>query len=83
MKPLYYYFQNQKKFFFFSSIKSILLSLDKRNINIAAFNSYTNFGRNDSVETIFKEIYKLLPGELLILKENKITKKKILKNEIN
>ena len=83
VKPLYYYFQNKKKFFFSSSIKSILLSLEKRNINLTAFSSYTNFGRNDSVETIFKNIYKLLPGELLILEQNKITKKKLLKIEIN
>ena len=83
VKPLYYYFQNKKKFFFSSSIKSILLSLEKRNINLTAFSSYTNFGRNDSVETIFKDIFKLLPGELLILEQNKITKKKLLKIEIN
>ena len=54
VKPLYYYFQNQKKFFFSSSIKSILLSLDKKNINLAAFNSYTNFGRNDSLKQFLK-----------------------------
>ena len=47
-------------------------------INEEAFNYYKNFGRNDLNETIFKEIYKLRPGELLIKKKLKIIKKKFL-----
>ncbi len=79
VKPLYYY---QKKIggniFFSSSIKSLLLSVDNKEININALNYYTNFGRNDDNETSFKNIFKILPGELLIWKNNEIIKKKIL-----
>ena len=79
VKPLYYYQKkNKKQFYFSSSIKSILLSADKREINNNALNFYFNFGRNDDVETIFKGIYKLLPGEIIIWKNNNIEKKKIL-----
>jgi asparagine synthase (glutamine-hydrolysing) len=79
VKPLYYlHKKNEKKLFFSSSIKSLLLSSDKREINKNAFIFYTNFGRNDDVETIFKGIFKLLPGEILIWKNKKIIKNKIL-----
>ena len=55
-----------------------MLSADKKEINNNALNFYCNFGRNDDVETIFKGIYKLLPGEIIIWKNNNIEKKKIL-----
>jgi asparagine synthase (glutamine-hydrolysing) len=79
VKPLYYYYnQNKKKIFFSSSIRSLLLSIKKKEINLKALNFYYNFGRNDDSETIFKNIFKLLPGELLIFQNNEIFKKKYL-----
>ena len=77
VKPLYY-FEKKKKIFYSSSIKALLLSVQNKELNHNAINFYTNFGRNDDCETIFKGIFKLLPGELLIWNKNKFSKKKIL-----
>lgn len=78
VKPLYYYIDEKKNLYFSSSIKSILISKKNYQINQEAFNYYKNFGRNDLNETIFKEIFKLRPGEALIKNEKEIIKKKIL-----
>ena len=84
MKPLYYQQKKyEKKFFFSSSIKALLLSADKKEINNNALNFYSNFGRNDDIETIFKGIFKLLPGEVITWKDNSIEKKKILELKIS
>jgi len=83
IKPIYYHYNKLKnKFIFSSSIKSVLLSLDSKEINERAFIFYSNFGRNDDVETIFKGIFKLLPGELLIFENNEISKRKLLNIEL-
>ena len=83
VKPIYYHFNKlKKKFIFSSSIKSVLLSLDSNEINEKAFRFYSNFGRNDDVETIFKGVFKLLPGELLIFENNEISKRKLLNIEL-
>ena len=80
VKPLYYYKEEMtNKFYFSSSIKSILINLKEKQINESAFNYYSNFGRNDNMETIFKGIFKLMPGQLIVLDGNSITKKKFLK----
>ena len=44
-------------------------------MNENVFNYYSNLGRNDNTETIFKDIFKLMPGQLIILQENDIIKK--------
>ena len=73
VKPLYYLKDNlTNKFFFSSSIKSLLLSLKEKQMNKSIFNYYSNLGRNDNNETIFKGIFKLLPGQLLILNNSSI-----------
>ena len=83
IKPIYYHYNKLKnKFIFSSSIKSVLLSLDSKEINERAFIFYSNFGRNDDVETIFKGVFKLLPGELLIFENNGISKRKLLNIEL-
>ena len=79
IKPIYYHFNKlRNKFIFSSSIKSILLSLESKQVNEKAFIFYSNFGRNDDVETMFKGVFKLLPGELLIFDNSGIQKKKLL-----
>ena len=78
VKPLYYLKDTlTNKFFFSSSIRSLLLNLRQKQINKPIFNYYSNLGRNDNSETIFKDIFKLMPGELLIL-NNSIVEKKII-----
>lgn len=72
VKPLFYHFNNnEKKFFFSSSIKSLLECVNTREINENVIWHYSNFGRNDLKETIFKGIFKLSPGELLIFDDKK------------
>lgn len=72
VKPLYYHFDiNKKKFFFSSLIKPILLGISSKMINENAIISYSNFNRNDFRETYFKDIFKVLPGELLIFDNKK------------
>ena len=82
VKPLYYYFDIHKKLFFFSSlIKPILLSVTSKSINEGSVLSYSNFNRNDLRETYFKDVFKLLPGEILIFDNIKkeISKSQLLK----
>tara|TARA_B100000989_G_scaffold118173_1_gene86969 strand:- start:1277 stop:3061 length:1785 start_codon:yes stop_codon:yes gene_type:complete len=82
VKPLYYHFDTLKKNFFFSSlIKSLLLSVTSRSINENSILSYSNFNRNDLRETYFKNIFKLLPGEILIFdnKKKEISRFQLLK----
>ena len=82
VKPLYYHFdENKKNFFYSSSIRSLLLCSTEKRINENAFLNYTNFGRNDSKETFFKKIFKILPGELLVFDEK--NKNFILKKILN
>ena len=70
VKPLYYHFNNKKKkFYFSSSIKSLLECSESKILNEDVVCHYSNFGRNDLKETVFKNIYKLAPGELLVFEE--------------
>ena len=85
VKPLYYK-QKGENIFFSTLIKPLLIE-DNHSINLDAVNYYSNFGYNDLNETFYKGIFKILPGELLIFKSKKITKKKYLnfnfKNKIS
>lgn len=78
VKPIYYYKNFNNEIFFSSSIKSLLISVDKKILNEKSLNYYSNLGRNDSDETMFKGIYKLKPGNLLIYKNKEIVIKKFL-----
>ena len=83
VKPVYY-FKNKKNnhLYFSSSIKSLLLSSDKI-LNVDALNYFSNMSRNDLEETIFKDIFKLLPGYLLIYSNKNIELKKFLNLNFN
>ena len=72
VKPLYYFSDSsKKKLIFSSSIKSILEYQKVEKINPKAVFFYKNIGRNDSNETFFSGIKKLLPGQLLIQEKKK------------
>jgi asparagine synthase (glutamine-hydrolysing) len=84
VKPLYYHFNsNTKKFIFSSLINSILIHLDHKQLNYDAVNSYSNFNRNDYRETFFKNVFKVLPGELIEVHNGNYKKTKILNFEFN
>ena len=76
IKPLYYKEKNGN--IFFSSLINPLLINDKVNLNLKAANYFNNFGYNDLSETFYKDVFKVLPGELLIYRDKKLTKKKFL-----
>lgn len=77
VKPLYYSIK-EGNIFFSSLIKPITSAIQKR-INFKAFNYYNNFGYNDLRETFYLNIFKVLPGELIIYQNQKIKKEKYLK----
>ena len=84
VKPLYYYFEpSSKKFIFSSLINSILIFLKNKQLNYDAINSYSNFNRNDYRETFFKNIFKVLPGELVEFSNGNYKRSKILNFEFN
>lgn len=76
VKPLYYKEKNGN--IFFSTLINPLLIEDKKDLNLKAANYFNNFGYNDLNETFYKNIFKVLPGELIIFKNKKLTKKKFL-----
>lgn len=74
IKPLYYYYDNEV-FLFASEIKSIHADQSYRknkDIDILAFHYYFSFLCVPEPLTIFKGIKKLLPGHILILKNNNL-----------
>jgi len=77
VKPLYYHETKNNNIIYSSSIKSILSTDQKFDLNERALFYYKNIGRNEGAETFFKRVFKLLPGELLIKEKNK--NKKIIK----
>ena len=82
VKPLYYgYNISSKKFVFSSLIKSILLSSKDVRLNHNAIESYSNFNRNDHRETFYKDIFKVLPGELIEVKKESFKRSKFLEFE--
>ncbi len=84
VKPLYYHYDfNSKKFIFSSLISSILISLKNKQLNYDALNSYSNFNRNDYRETFFKNIFKVLPGELIEVSNENYKRTKILNFKFN
>ena len=84
VKPLYYHFDtSNKKFIYSSLIKGILIYLKNKRLNNDALNSYSNFNRNDYRETFFKDIFKVLPGELIEVYNKNYKRSKILNFEFN
>ncbi len=84
IKPLYYYHNDlSKKFIFSSLIKGILISLESKRLNHNAVVSYSNFNRNDYRETFFKEVFKVLPGELIEVQNGNLRRSDFLNFNFN
>lgn len=72
IKPLYYYF-NEGNFIFASEIKAILAYEEvERKVDLNALGEYFAYKYVPSNRTMIKNIYKLLPGHILIFKNNEI-----------
>jgi len=64
-KPLYYSFHN-KNLIFSSQIKSFLAIKNfKRNIDISAVKEFTKLGYVPKKQSILKDVFKVLPGEVI------------------
>jgi asparagine synthase (glutamine-hydrolysing) len=71
-KPLYYTFQ-QGRFLFGSELKAILADSGiKRELNYNALDHYLNYRLIVEPETIFENIYKVLPGHWLAFENGKL-----------
>ena len=76
IKPLYYYFNNGR-LIFSSEIKAILANPNiSKEINLNALHHYLTFGYIPAPLSIFKNIYKILPGHFLVFQEKKIELKR-------
>jgi asparagine synthase (glutamine-hydrolysing) len=71
IKPLYYY-KDEEKFAFASELKPLLELIGKQELNINQINTYFRLNYCSGHETIFKNIYKLLPGQFIAIKENQV-----------
>jgi asparagine synthase (glutamine-hydrolysing) len=82
-KPLYY-FQIDDRFYFASEIKAILL--DKRvprTVDKIALGDFLTFRASVGEKTLFKDIMKLLPGHIMIVKDGEIRKIKYWEIKMN
>ncbi len=75
IKPLYYTFAGER-FLFASEIKSLLAAPEvPREVNREALEQYLTFYSNPLEETMFKGIYKLLPGHVLRFRDGRLYRK--------
>jgi len=71
IKPLYYSVKDEQMIFS-SEIKAILEHEVERKLDIDAFNIYMRVLYTPAPYTLFKDIYKMMPGEILRYKNGKI-----------
>ena len=76
VKPLYYY--NDKNVFLFASeIKAILKTeFVEKAVNLPVLDAYFTLGYIPGQETLFKNIYKLLPGHTITIREDQLSCRK-------
>lgn len=74
IKPLYF-IQSNKKFIFGSEIKALLISgLIKAELDFEAFKELSALDYSLEDRTFFKGIKRVLPGQIIILEQNKLKK---------
>lgn len=71
VKPLYYY-KDEEKIAFASELKPLLHLIGKQPLNHNALNTYLRLNYISGKETIFKNVFRLLPGELIEVKNKQI-----------
>lgn len=75
VKPLYYYADNEK-IAFASELKPLLYLTGAQEINTNALHCYFRLNYISGKETIFRNIYRLLPGEYISVKNKKLHSEK-------
>lgn len=68
IKPLYYSETNYG-FAFASEIKAVLLTKNNKELNIQSISEYMWFGNTFEERTIYNEIFSLLPGNCIVIKD--------------
>jgi len=71
IKPLLYYI-DEDRFLFASEMKSIIQYGIEKKLNLTALRNYLHLNYIPAPDTIFQNIYKLLPGHCLLVKNGKI-----------
>jgi asparagine synthase (glutamine-hydrolysing) len=75
IKPLYYY-TDKLHFIFSSEIKPLMeTGLISMALNEKVLDSYFSVGYVPAPDTMFKNIYKVMPGHYIMVKDDKITEK--------
>jgi asparagine synthase (glutamine-hydrolysing) len=74
VKPLYY-FKDEEKFVFASELKALLQLTGAQELNYNALNTYLRLNYSTGKETIFKSVFRLLPGEYISVKDKRISVK--------
>ncbi len=72
IKPLYY-FQDGEKFAFASELKALLTLTGAQELNHNALHTYLRLNYSTGKETIFKNVFRLLPGEYISIKNKKVS----------
>lgn len=75
VKPLYYYC-DEKIMAFASELKPLLHLTGKQELNSNALYTYLRLNYITGRQTIFKNVYRVLPGEFLHIKQNNVQVKK-------
>lgn len=71
VKPLYYFLDNEK-LAFASELRPLLQLIGKQTLNNNALNTYLRLNYISGKETVFNNVYRLLPGELIEVKNNQV-----------
>ncbi|MBA2613615.1 MAG: asparagine synthase (glutamine-hydrolyzing) [Bacteroidetes bacterium] len=74
IKPLYYY-KDEEKIAFASELKPLLELTGKQELNLTQLNTYFGLNYCAGPETIFKNIYRLLPGQYIQVQNKTVTVK--------
>ncbi|MEO6302199.1 MAG: asparagine synthase (glutamine-hydrolyzing), partial [Bacteroidia bacterium] len=71
IKPLYYY-KDDEKFAFASELKPLLELAGPQELNLSQINTYFSLNYCAGPDTIFKNIYRLLPGQYINIKNKNV-----------
>lgn len=75
--PLYYYHDSRnKRLYFASEIKALLAAGVPRAVNLEAANDFLSLQYSLGPQTLFKDVFKVQPGEMLVFQKGVLTAKR-------